>query len=518
MFAKKIFNVTILQVATTITSVSFGLILANYFGASSKMDAYVIASNFILTLNGIFAINQARTIIPFLAKYKDTDVINLNSVVNSIIRLNIIIFTLLSFVLFLFSKGIAIALAPGVDDATHTAASHFLKILSLFLLFGNISGIGQGLLEYNYKFGKAAFINLIKTVLILLSFLLVYKFLDIYAAPLAYLLSILFISIVYVIIIQKSGISIISSLKIYNQYVREYLYLLAPIILAALFLWFIGIVDTFIASFFDVGSISYLGYCRRIVRQASLLSNAISTVFYPLLSKINTQKNDKELSSVFLQGLQTIFVINLFVTLFIIIYSTPIISVLFERGNFLRKDTLMASSLTKFYFFVIICSPIGTYLANIYCARRKMKLINLLSVCSSLINLVLNCILGFFFGIFGIAAASSIAFLTGNILQLVFIKRFIDSYKLTSVIKKFLAPLSAGTLAFLLFYFFKKEFFNYNQQFTLVNKIVYLSVHFTLFSLVYFLLCFAFKTEIVLVFYKKIMGRIKRDNPRYKKA
>ena len=139
-----------------------------------------------------------------------------------------------------------------------------------------------------------------------------------------------------------------------------------------------------------------------------------------------------------------------------------------------------------------------------------MKLINILSVFSSLINLVLNCVLGFFFGVFGIAAASSIACLSGNILQLVFIKRFISTYKLREVLSTFFPTLVVGILTFFIFFYLKTDVFQYNQQYRMINKILYLGINLVAFSIVFFILCLILKVEVVIEFSKKTLKKIKR--------
>lgn len=138
-----------------------------------------------------------------------------------------------------------------------------------------------------------------------------------------------------------------------------------------------------------------------------------------------------------------------------------------------------------------------------------MKLINLLSVSTSFINLILNIILGTYFGIFGIATASSTAFLIGNILQIIFIKRFIKAYQFRNVIKKITSPFLVGALTFLLMYFFKENIVNYKPQYNLLIKILYLSLNFIIYSVIYFSFSFFLKVEVVTTLGTKVIKRVK---------
>lgn len=504
MLLKTTIRVSFIQTVITVFHVLFGLSLAYFFGASEEMDAYVVASNFIIILNSLFVKAQTKTFIPYISKYKNDSL--QPEIISSILRFNIVIFSLLSILVFTFSNWITYALAPGLDLNQHQLSSNILKILSIYILLSNFCGLGIGLIEYNLKFERSALITLAQVIFLIIIIFFSARLIGIYSIPFAHIFSFLIISLFYLNFYLKNGIRFRTTLKLYNTHIKKYIHLLFPIMFASLFIWLIRFADTFIASFLDKGSISYLNYCQRIIRHVSVISNAVCIIYFPILSKLNEEKDNSEFLDIFYKGLQTLFAIALPISIFVVLFSKPIIMLLFERGNFTRTDTLMVSNVLKYYFLVFLCAPLGAYLSNVYFCRQKPKLAMFYSIISSVANIILNCILGFLFGIIGLATASSVAFLVGNILQISNIKRVNPEYKIFKSLKTLSTPFFAGLLCCAIFFIVKKYVFQFNYE-GLFSLFLYLIFYLSVFSSVFFGICFILKVEIAL----EVAGKIREQ-------
>lgn len=504
MFLKTTAIVTSFNILNTILHFIFGLLLAFYFGASAEMDAYVVASNFIITLNALFVQAQTKSFIPFIANYENDE--NKENVIASILKFNIVVFSSISFLLFLFSHQIAFLLAPGLSPSQLLLTSKCLKILAIFILFSNLSGIGAGLIQYDLKFKRTSLINFFQALLLVGILIAFVKFIGVYSIPVAHVSSIGISVFYYLYMYKKNGHIYRTSLLFYNEHIKRYLILLLPIVLASIFTWLIQYADTFIASFFDTGSISYLNYCQKIIRHVSVISNSICVIYFPILSKLN--RDDKEFLQNFYLGLEKIFLIIVFLTSFILLYKTEIVRLLFERGSFSSRDTDNVSSLLTYFSFVFICSPMGAYLAGAYYSRQETKRATIYSIISSFSNIILNIILGFYFGIKGLAAASSIAFLIGNILQLKNISKINKNYKLIDSIKVILKPLLLVTFLFVVFYIVNEcNYFHFDisGQLTLM---AFLIITFAIYSICFFFMGYIIDIKII----KHIINKlIKRD-------
>ena len=505
MFLRKTILSSIIQILINISHVIFGLSLAYFFGATKEMDAYVVASNFIIALNAIFTSSQGNTLIPFISKYKDHP--QQKDIIASVVRTNIFIFSFFSIIVFLFSKTIVFCLAPGLPPDQLNVSSNVLKILGIYILLSNVCGIGAALLDYQYKFEKRYLISLIQAIIAIVILLIAVYHFGIYSTPIAHVFSFLFITILYLFFLRKDGFSLKTTLGFFNHYLKEYFFLLSPIIMAWFFVWLIRFSDVFVASFLKSGSISYISYCQRINVYTSVIANVICSVYFPVLSKLSGSRKEEDFLKTFFKGLQTLFTVSLGISLFVFLFSFNIIEVLFERGNFFREDTLTVSSLLRYYFFVLLGAPIGAYLSNVYFAYHKTKLAMLYSILSSIINIVLNIVLGYLIGIVGLAIASSVAFLAGNIMQVSNIRRVNSEYRLSDSLKKISKPFFAGFLSLILFVFINNYINYYEYTTNVFLKMVYVGAGFISFFIVFLSLNYVLNVEIVREIVKKIIKR-----------
>lgn len=504
MFFKTIIKVATIRNLTTICNLIFGILLAYFFGTSPEMDAYVVASNLVIMLNVVFVKAQTKTFIPFIARYKDSS--NKINIIASILRFNIITFFLLTFIMFVFSDFLTLVLAPGLDPIRHQTASNILKILSILTLTSNLSGIGSGILEYNQEFSKSALITLTQSGLLIIFIFIAEHFIGIYSVPLAHILSGIFIVFIYLIYYKSINYSLNTSLGIYNPYIKKYLALLFPIMLASIFIWLVRFSDTIIASFLEEGSLSYLSYCQRISSQIAVSTSAICIIYFPLLSKLNSTADNKDFNTLFYKGLQILFTAAIFISLFILLFKNSIIKILFERGNFTSSDTLTLSKLLNFYFLVLICSPLGTYFSNAYFSRQKPKMATILSIISASINIILNVILGYLFGIFGLAAASSAAFLTGNILQLTNIYRINPQYKFQKALSHIIKPFFAGICTFIVLYFLKTYVIKIIIQ-GFFQMLIYTIIGLLVYTSLFLILCIILRVRFIIEILEKFLKK-----------
>lgn len=507
MLLKTTAIVSFINVLNTIVHFLFGISLAYFFGASAEMDAYVVASNFVITLNFLFVGAQTRSFIPFIAKYENEDI--KNDIIASIVRFNAVVFLLVSGLLFLFSKHVSFLLAPGLSPDQVILTSNSLKILSLFILLSNLCGLGAGLLEFDLKFKKTAIISFVQAVFLIVVLFSTVKIFGIYSVALSHVVTLLGVTFFYSFMYIKNGHIIRCSLTLYNSYIKKYLFLLLPIILGSIFTWLIQYADTFIASFFKTGSISYISYCQKIIRYMSVISNSICVIYFPILSKLNKESDNELYLDNFYTGLNKLFTVIIFLATFIVLYKVPIIKFLFERGNFTSEDTLIVSSLLSYFILVIICSPLGTYFAGAYYSRQKTKTGAVYSIISSSTNIVFNFVLGYIYGIKGLAAASSIAYLVGNILQISNIGKAVDGYSIMKSIGIFQKSIFVSVIISLIVILVNKYGISYSTSYSFAQLAIYLSASFVIYMILFVALGYMVNVYLVREIVKSSLDRFK---------
>lgn len=192
--------------------------------------------------------------------------------------------------------------------------------------------------------------------------------------------------------------------------VKKMVYLMGPAALGAGVFQVNLLVDTFLASFLETGSISYLYYADRLSQlPLSVIGISISTVILPLLSqqlkKGDLHKAHQSQRQAILLGMH----LSLPSACVLIALSFPLISLIYGHGKFTQADiqatahTLMAYAIgIPGYVFVKIFS-------TSFFARQNTKTpVNVAMVCVA-INFCLNLILMQVLSFVGLALSTAIS-------------------------------------------------------------------------------------------------------------
>lgn len=168
--------------------------------------------------------------------------------------------------------------------------------------------------------------------------------------------------------------------------------------------------DTWLASFLAVGSISYLYYANRVFQlPLALFAIATSIALFPAISKAINNDNEKKVQA----ALQKAFWFLMFTLSFSlaggIILSEGVIRLLFERGAFMSEDT--AQTAFVFVMYLLGLLPFGlSKLFSLYLyANHQMAKAAKISALSLGVNILLSLLFIKPLGSAGLALASSLS-------------------------------------------------------------------------------------------------------------
>jgi putative peptidoglycan lipid II flippase len=406
---------SIIQLLITALTFVFGVLMAKYFGASSEMDAYVVSATIISIVYALVTSVQSKVLIPYVNSLEFWE--EKKQAVASIINFNTWLFLLIGVLFYLGSELLMSALAPGLGVEEKKIGATLLRVSSIYLIFANFGGLGKALMEMDFNPVLSQLFRLFQVLVLLSSLLFLNYDLGILSLPSSHVISAVLGVPLYLIYMRKKDYSTGFGLNVWNVHVKKYLILLYPILIGQVLMRTIKLSDSFLASFLEAGALSQINYTLRIVMNLDQLFMGIFIVYFPLLAKLNDSKDNEEHFNVFMRGFKVLFFLALALTSFLLVFSQDIIKVVFERGAFMASDTQDVSNLMRAYGLMILCSPLGSYFANAYYSRGASKLATVYSVLSSVMNIVLNFIFVYYWGVYGLAFASSLAYLLGNILQ-----------------------------------------------------------------------------------------------------
>ncbi|ENG8006748.1 murein biosynthesis integral membrane protein MurJ [Vibrio alginolyticus] len=168
--------------------------------------------------------------------------------------------------------------------------------------------------------------------------------------------------------------------------------------------------DTFIASFLQTGSISWLYYSDRLLEfPLGLFGIAIATVILPALSRKHVDAQNEGFAQTMDWGVRMVILLGLPAMLGLMVLAKPMLMVLFMRGEFSLQDVHQASLSLFAYASGLLNFMLIKVLAPGYYSRQDTKTPVKYGIIAMVTNMVFNAIFAYFYGYVGLAIATALS-------------------------------------------------------------------------------------------------------------
>jgi putative peptidoglycan lipid II flippase len=168
--------------------------------------------------------------------------------------------------------------------------------------------------------------------------------------------------------------------------------------------------DTFIASFLQTGSISWLYYSDRLLEfPLGLFGIAIATVILPALSRKHVDAQSDGFAQTMDWGVRMVTLLGIPARLGLMVLAKPMLMVLFMRGEFSPQDVQFASMSLIAYASGLLNFMLIKVLAPGYYSRQDTKTPVKYGIIAMVTNMVFNAIFAWFYGYVGLAIATALS-------------------------------------------------------------------------------------------------------------
>ena len=404
----------------------------NLLGASIFHDIFVV----VLKIPNVFrkffaegAFNQA--FIPIYSEYlgskEDKGGQDFLNALFGILLSALFIFTALAL---LFAPIFILIFAPGFyfDIQKQDLAVSLLRIMFPYLALISLVAFAAGIQNSHNKFSIPAITPLIFNLSLIGSAWLVAPKIDIPVMALAWgvllagFLQLLF-QIAPLATIKKIPVP---KIDFQNPGVKKFFILILPAIVAGGIAQINLLIDTIFASLLITGSPTWLYVSDRLIQfPMGIFAIAIGTVLLPSLSKAYAQKEIQAYTEQLEHAFKLVFFLAIPSLIGLALFASPLLATIFQRGAFLWSDVQQASlSLIGFSFGLPFFMAMKV-LVPAFFSRQNTKTPMLIAFLSLLINICLNYLLAFYFGLghLGLAIASSISAIVSVIILSFILKR-----------------------------------------------------------------------------------------------
>lgn len=423
------------------------MVLAYFYGASGISDVYLISISISATIFGLIATGISTGYIPMYTNIQEeVDVKEANKYTSNIINLLMVICVIIVAVGLVFTEPLVKLFASGFKGDILKLAISFTRVSLFNIFFTGLVIIFGGFLQIKDNFLMPALIGFPMNIIIILSIFISHEtnvIVMIIGSIIATASQFLFL----IPSIKKEGYKHRMILNVKNKYIKKMAIIAIPVIIGSSVNQINTLVDRTIASRIAIGGISTLNYANKLSSSIiSLFVLTIATVIYPSISKMAAKNNIKGVKKSVEEAINTINILIVPATIGIMIFSTPLVILLFDRGAFTDKDVIMTSSALFFYTIGTMGFALRQILTKVFYAMQDTKTPVINASIGVAINIILNIILSIYMGISGLALATSIAAIVGTILLLISLRKKIGQLGTRNILKVFTKSLIASVI------------------------------------------------------------------------
>ncbi|MCI9259583.1 MAG: murein biosynthesis integral membrane protein MurJ [Romboutsia sp.] len=410
----KIAKATItLMVATIIAKIlGFGreLVLASSYGASMYSDAYLTAMNIPVVLFTIIGTTLGTVLIPMYFEVNsdlgEKKALNFTNNVFNIVIAMCIVLAILGFV---FTEQLVKVFAMGFEGETLKVAIDFTRITIIGIVFTGLSYVMTAYLQIKNNFTVPGLISVPKNIIIIASIILSVKY-NPYIMIWGTLIGISTEFLFQLPFAIKSGYKYQPYINIKDKYIKKMSWLIGPVLIGVAVNQINTMVDRTLASTLVEGSISALNYANKLNGFVmAMFITSVAAVIYPMLSKLSSEDNKEKFTSSVVQSINSVILLVVPISVGAIVLATPIVKLLFQRGEFDARATSMTAIALIMYSIGMVAFGLRDILGKVFYALQDTKTPMINGAIAMIMNIVLNIILVKYLKLAGLAFATSIS-------------------------------------------------------------------------------------------------------------
>ncbi|RNL53956.1 murein biosynthesis integral membrane protein MurJ [Pedobacter jejuensis] len=462
------------------------ILVAYYWGTSGMTDIYNVVVGILLSIFVLVReIIEPGFLSGFLSAMHLKDSKGAWNLFNLFARLIFFVMLLLVALIYIKPGLLADLFAPGFSTYKKMLSTQLLRFTFPAIIFLALSALTGIALNGMKKFAVSTVGELFYKVSIMLSIVFFFSSLGIYAIAAGIILG-SFLKLLSHGIILIRHVSF-GKVTLRSPYTSQIWKLTWPLMIGMLFSQLSSLIDNALASYLPDGSLSALGYAKKLIEfPIAICPYIISVILFPYFTEFSIAKKTEELKSLLFNSLSWIFLLFLPLALFYYMCSFDIVALVFQRGAFDHNSTMLTSAPLKLYGFGMVFFAIETILVIFYFADSDTKTPIFIGIICAVENIFLTFMLIKVMGYTGIALALSISKATKTIILLLLLKRkFTFPYK---PILSFISKVSLACVLTAAVIFLSRSAFNNICDPTFFQRITFIAVTFLTGAITYILI------------------------------
>lgn len=445
---KTAFTLMIITLISKVTGLVREQFFAYFLGTGQIIDVYNTATSIPYTIFSFIISGVVATFIPIYSKIKkDKGKAHADEFTSNLVNILIFISTIIILLVFLFAPKLVSLFAPGYTGAKRELSIQFTRIISLSIYVSALSSVLIGYLQLNNRFIAAETPGIIMNFLNVFFLVLAVQLGNIYILAIGYVISELLKYSFFPKTLRTEGYTHKWIVDFKDPHIKTMITNSIPVILSIAAVDISTISDQAFASTIVNGGVSIMRYAALILQLVSgVVVVSISTSTYPSLSVYASDNNEKRFEDTLLKSNILSFILIVPAMVGIMILSEPFVRLLFQRGNFDAKSTMLTAETLVFYMPTIVGQSISFLFKKAFYARSNTKTPIIVTIVEVVTNVSLNFALHKLMGLLGLALATSISAMLGGVLSVILYKREYKTIHIKVLVVNFMKILFASLI------------------------------------------------------------------------
>jgi len=392
--------ITLAVMCSRILGLAREQIFFGLFGGAAAMDAFIAAFRIPNLLRDLFAEGALST--AFVTTFSKTIARGGDDaawrLANKVATLTAVALGLICIAGMVFSGSLVALLVPGFPAEKAAFTAHLTRIMFPFILLVSLAALVMGMLNAKNVFGMPAMASSFFNIGSILGGLILGYWIDPHFGPRA-LIGVAFGTVLggaLQLLVQLPSLS-----RLHYRYrpdfawrdagVKAILLLMGPSVIAASTTQFNVLINSVFASSLGDGAISWLSAAFRLMQlPLGLFGVALGTVTLPLLSRLVVANQMDAFRSELARAMRLAFLLAIPSTVGLMMLAEPIISVVYQHGNFNAHQAEQAAGALRFYAIGLAGYAALKVLVNAFYALERRKTPMLVSFLAVGMNLLFN--------------------------------------------------------------------------------------------------------------------------------
>jgi len=399
--------------------------IARIFGTSWQTDAASIALVIPILLQQVIASAFGAAFMPIYSRVK------LNKGNEAANRLISRIITWMSFsgalivgFVFFFGSSVVRIIGPGAPENTTLLAAQMLRIFLPMIFLNAIEGVMHNFMIYGKRYGLVSFVRILQILCSYIVVLLGHESLGIMVIPISGAIGAIGSFSVCTVITLRLHLKYMIVIDPRDRDFREMIRLAIPIMIGTISGFLGPVADKALASFLRASSITAIDYATRIKNLIRIVLIqpiiVLSTVTFSRIAAANDIRGLKREISSFITHI-SYYTIPIGGAL--VILSVPLISIMFQRGNFGPDQSEHVGYALVFYSPWFAQFGIGMIARRAFYSIKETVTPVVLGIWAVIANVLLNVILMPSLGIGGLALATTLTSTAKTVLMVYFLRK-----------------------------------------------------------------------------------------------